>query len=168
MLGREHRRGGGAGRGGSPRPGRPPPLPRIVSVLQILAQILEPPDSGRLRPARGGLAGGGVGAWHAVGFWGGAPWVRGPPLSGRSPSGSAPRVRPGAGFGGSGLVRLGGFGRVGCELHSGREHQECFLLLFWFAAPLGPSFVLPVRSLVGGGGGRGARVRRAAGRLGRP
>ena len=78
-MGREHRRGGGAGRGGSPRPGRPPPLPRIVSVLQILAQILEPPDSGRLRPARGGLAGGGVGAWHAVGFWGGAPWVRGPP-----------------------------------------------------------------------------------------
>ena len=47
--------------------------------------------------------------------------------------------------------------------------KNVFLLLFWFAAPLGPSFVLPVRSLVGGGGGRGARVRRAAqGRLGRP
>jgi len=44
-----------------------------------------------------------------------------------------------------------------------------FLLLFWFAAPLGPSFVLPVRSLVGGVGVGGARVRRAAqGRLGRP
>ena len=168
MLGREHRRGGGAGRGGSPRPGRPPPLPRIVSVLQILAQILEPPDSGRLRPARGGLAGGGVGAWHAVGFWGGAPWVRGPPscraglLQALLPGFVRGRV-----LGGCGAVSRGGFGRVGCELHSGREHQECFLL-FWFAAPLGPSFVLPVRSLVGGGGGRGARVRRAAGRLGRP
>ena len=46
--------------------------------------------------------------------------------------------------------------------------KNVFLLLFWFAAPLGPSFVLPVRSLVGGGGGRGACVRRAAGRLGRP
>ena len=139
MLGREHRRGGGAGRGGSPRPGRPPPLPRIVSVLQILAR------------GRGMLSGSGA---VRPGF--GAPF-----LSGRSPSGSAPRVRPGAGFGGSGLVRLGGFGRVGCELHSGREHQECFLL-FWFAAPLGPSFVLPVRSLVGGVGvgGRVCAARR--------
>ena len=44
--------------------------------------------------------------------------------------------------------------------------KNVFLLLFWFAAPLGPSFVLPVGR---GGGGRGARVRRAAqGRLGRP
>ena len=59
----------------------------------------------------------------------------------------------GGGFWG-GVAWLGGFGRVGCELHSGREHQECFLL-FWFAAPLGPSFVLPVRSLVGGGRGSG-------------
>ena len=43
--------------------------------------------------------------------------------------------------------------------------KNVFLLLFWFAAPLGPSFVLPVGR---GGGGRGACVRRAAGRLGRP
>ena len=35
--------------------------------------------------------------------------------------------------------------------------KKCFLL-FWFAAPLGPSFVLPVRSLVGGGAGVGGRV----------
>ena len=41
-------------------------------------------------------------------------------------------------------------------------------LLFWFAAPLGPSFVLPVRSLVGGGAGvgGGACAPRGAGSAG--
>ena len=52
----------------------------------------------------GSPPGGGVwGAWHAVGFWGGAPWCPGP-------------------LGPSCLGGVGGCGRVGCELHSGREH----------------------------------------------
>ena len=43
--------------------------------------------------------------------------------------------------------------------------KNVFLLLFWFAAPLGPSFVLPVRSFVGGVGvgGRACAARRRAG-----
>ena len=49
------------------------------------------------------IAGGVWGAWHAVGFWGGAPWCPGP-------------------LGPSCLGGVGGCGRVGCELHSGREH----------------------------------------------
>ena len=43
--------------------------------------------------------------------------------------------------------------------------KNVFLLLFWFAAPLGPSFVLPVRSLVGGVG-VGGRVCAARHRVG--
>ena len=60
-----------------------------------------PPCAGARRGLR--LAGGVWGAWHAVGFWGGAPWCPGP-------------------LGPSCLGGVGGCGRVGCELHSGREH----------------------------------------------
>ena len=135
-----------AGRGGSPC--RPATAPSTLPRNRLFSSLSSGPF-----PRRAGAGGcGGVARCRVLGR---CALGSGPPfLSGRSPSGSAPRVRPGAGFGGSGLVRLGGFGRVGCELHSGREHQECFLL-FWFAAPLGPSFVLPVRSLVGGGRGSG-------------
>ena len=70
---------------------------------------------------------------------------------------------------GRGVARLRGVSGglvVNCIVDA--SIKNVFLLLFWFAAPLGPSFVLPVRSFVGGGGGRGACVRRAAqGRLGR-
>ena len=90
----------------------------------------------------------------------------GPPLFFGSASSSF--VPPGVcswrgGFGG--LVRfVGGCGRVGCELHSGREHQESFLLLFWFAAPRrAPFFVLPFSFVCRGGGGWGAGVASARG-----
>ena len=105
-----------------------------------------------------------VGAWHAVGFWGGAPWVRAP----HSCRAGLLRILL------LGFVRgrvLGGCGVVGgvsgglvvnCIVDA--SIKNVFLLLFWFAAPLGPSFVLPVRSLVGGVGvGGGARAPRGTG-----
>lgn len=76
-------------------------------------------------------------------------------------------VRPGVRAPGP-LSLLGGLGVVGglvvnCIVDA--SIKNVFLLLFWFAAPLGPSFVLPVRSLVGGVG-VGGRVCAARHRVG--
>ena len=147
-----------AGRGGSPC--RPVTALSTLPRNRLFSSLSSGPfprrAGGRWLWGRGTLSGSGA---VRPGF--GAPSFVGPVSFRLCSPGSS-----GGGFwGGCGVV-VGGFGRVGCELHSGREHQECFLL-FWFAAPLGPSFVLPVRSLVGGVGvGGGACAPRGTGSAG--
>ena len=78
-----------------------------------------------------------VRAWHAVRFWGGAPWVRAPLFFGSASSSFVPPgglLLEGWVWGGwSGL--WGGCGQVGCELHSGREHQESFFVVVLVRRP---------------------------------
>ena len=61
--------------------------------------------------------------WHAVGFWGSAPWCLVSPDLGPTTV-----VYCGGGFG------FGGCGWVGCELYSGREHLcfVCFVVVCFF------------------------------------
>ena len=150
-----------AGRGGSPC--RPATAPSTLPRNRLFSSLSSGPF-----PRRAGAGGcGGVARCRVLGrcALGSGP----PPLSGRSLPRLCSRLLDsvrGVGAGaGCGAV-AGGFGRVGCELHSGREHQECFFVVVLVRRPLG-ALVCPPRSFVGRGGwGSGGRVCAARHRVG--